>query len=159
MKKKLTLGFRIFYITLFAAILFAAIWFLLPRIHGEVTATINGTSYVPDSISCKYEVAEDELKVVSFKTDEGLKFFNHGFAKDCFEYTFYISDEELDTEVTIFYIKGRNRSFRNLDIEVDIYEEGDVWCADVTVDKSGQLYQECFYDIEKSGIEMRVSDI
>lgn len=128
------------------------------RLRGTISVTINGEEYLVEQIECTYEDGKNE-KVTYGKAfmDTGVAFKNSGSRKGMYEYTFLISNEEVNIEPTIRVFKTNWYKMYVTDIEIDIYEDNDVWNADVSVGLNNtRTYQETFYDIENNAIEMRV---
>lgn len=131
--------------------------FLMFRLRGDISVTINGEEYLVEKIECIYEEAKSE-KVTYGKAfmDSGVAFKNSGSSYGMYEYIFLISNEELNIEPKIRVFKTNWYRMYIMDIDIDIYEDNGVWNADVSVEIDNRTYQETFYDIENNAIEMRV---
>lgn len=131
--------------------------FLMFRLRGDISVTINGEEYLVEKIECIYEEAKSE-KVTYGKAfmDSGVAFKNSGSAYGMYEYIFLISKEEINIEPKIRVFKTNWYRMYIIDIDIDIYEDNGVWNADVSVEIDNRTYQETFYDIENNAIEMRV---
>lgn len=131
--------------------------FLMFRLRGDISVTINGEEYLVEQIECIYEEAKNE-KVTYGKAfmDSGVVFKNSGSAYGMYEYIFLISKEEINIEPKIRVFKTNWNRMYVVDINIDISEDNGVWNADVSVEIDNRTYQETFYDIENNAIEMRV---
>ena len=127
------------------------------RLRGTISVTINGEEYLVERLECTYEEGKNE-KVTYGKAfmNSGVTFRNSGMKYGMYEYAFLISTEEVNIEPKIRVFKTNWYKMYVIDIEIDIYEDNDVWNADVSVETNLTTYQETFYDIENNAIEMRV---
>lgn len=155
MKKIFKILFRIFYITLFSAVLLAVIYVLLPKVWGDVAVQVAGESYVPETVSGYYEL--DEALNLNYRTKGETGKFSHIKGNyGMYDYIIPIHDESIDTELTIHFFKTNQWKMRSLNISVVVYEENGVWNADVVVETADRVYEETFRDIEENVIEIRV---
>ena len=155
MKKALKILFRIFYITLFSAILLAVIYAFLPKVWGEATIHVEGEPYVPETITGNYELGE-ELNINCWQTENGIKFSHIKGNYGMYDYIIPIHGENIDTELTVHFFKTNQWKIKELDIAVEVYEENGTWNADVAVETDVRVYEETFYDIEENTMEIRV---
>ncbi|MDE6529445.1 MAG: hypothetical protein K2K96_01580 [Lachnospiraceae bacterium] len=146
-----------------AIILLGVIWLVgfwkinLNLMRGEISVTINGEEYLLEKLACRYEDGSDE-KVMFGKAfmDSGVTFTNSGSSYGMYEYTFWIHNEEINIEPKIQVFKANWYRICGINIDIDIYEDQEVWNADVSVETNVTTYQQTFYDIENNAIEMRV---
>lgn len=155
MKKALKILFRIFYITLFSAILLAVIYAFLPKMWGTAIVQIEGEPYVPETVTGYYELGE-ELNLNCRPSNEGISFSHIKGNYGMYDYIIPIHGENIDTELTVHFFKTNQWKIKELDIAVEVYEENGTWNADVAVETDVRVYEETFYDIEENAIEIRV---
>ncbi len=155
MKKVLKILFRIFYITLFSAILLVVIYGFFPKVWGTATIQIEGEPYVPETVTGNYELGE-ELKLNCRPDDEGINFSHIKGNYGMYDYVILIHSENIDTELTVHFFKTNQWKIKELDIAVEVYEEKGTWNADVVVETDGHTYEETFYNIEENTMEIRV---
>lgn len=155
MKKVLKILFRIFYITLFSAILLALIYAFLPKLWGTAAITVAGETYLPETVAASYELGET-IKVNYSAGSETVKFHHVKGNYGMYDYVIPIQGENIETELTVHYLKTNQWRINNLDISAALEETDGVWNADVTVEVDGRIFEETFYDISESGMEIRV---
>ena len=155
MKKALKILFRIFYITLFSAILLAVIYAFLPKMWGMAIVQIEGEPYVPETVTGYYELGE-ELNLNCRLSNEGISFSHIKGNYGMYDYIIPIHGENIDTELTVHFFKTNQWKIKELDIAVKVYEENGTWNADVAVETDVRVYEVSFYDIEENAIEIRV---
>lgn len=155
MKKTFKILFRIFYITLFLAILLVVIYAFLSKVWGTATVQIEGEPYVPENISGFYELGE-ELNINCRQTEDRMKFTHVKGNYGMYDYVIPIRTETIDTELTIHFLKTNQLTIDTLDIKVELYETAGIWNADVIIEIDGRLTEASFYDIEENAIEIRV---
>lgn len=127
------------------------------RLRGTISVTINGEEYLAEQVHCRYEDGGfEEVTYRKMPLDSKVAFENSGSRYGMYEYTFLISNEEINIEPKIRVFKTNWYKMYVTDIEIDIYEDNGVWNADVSVEINNRTYQETFYDIENNAIEMRV---
>lgn len=127
------------------------------RLSGTISVTINGEEYLAEQVHCRYEDGGfEEVTYRKMPLDSKVAFENSGSRYGMYEYTFLISNEEINIEPKIRVFKTNWYKMYVTDIEIDIYEDNGVWNADVSVEINNRTYQETFYDIENNAIEMRV---
>lgn len=157
MKKAMFILFRIIYVVIFLGVIFLVIFFNINRMRGNLFVTVNGEEYLPEHLECRYEDGTEEA--VSYKVisqDSGAAYQNHASRYGMCEYTFSISNEEVNIEPKIRVFKTNWYKIYVVNIDVEVYEDDGVWNADVSVETNTTSYQETFYDIENQRIEMRV---
>ncbi len=131
--------------------------FLMYRLRGDISVTINGEEYPVERIECTYEETKNE-KVTYGKAfmDSGVAFKNSGMKYGMYEYTFWINTEEINIAPKIRVFKTNWHKMYDVDIDINIYEDNGVWNAEVSVKTNLTTYKETFYNIEHQAIEMRV---
>lgn len=155
MKKTLKILFRIFYITVFAAVLLVIVYALLPKMWGKATIRVDGATYLTESVTGYYESGE-ELNLNCAQENEVIK-FNHSKGNyGMYDYIIPIRTDNIDTELVVHYFKTNQWKIKSLDIEVMVYEENGTWNADVVIETDVGAYEASFDDVEADGIEMRV---
>ncbi len=155
MKKAFKILIRIFYITLFFAILLVVIYAFLPKVWGSATIQVVGEAYVPETVAGNYELGE-ELNINCWQTENGIKFTHIKGNYGMYDYIIPIHGENIDTELTVHLFKTNQWKIKELDIAVEVYEEDSIWNADVIIEIDGRLTEVSFYDIEESAMEIRV---
>lgn len=157
MKKKMVLLFRIIGIVLALGFIFLIIFWKINRLRGNISITINGEEYFLDHLECRYE-EESAEKVTYRKTllDSGVTFKNSGSRYGMYEYSFLISNEEINIEPKIRVFKTNWYDIYVINIDFNVYEDNGVWNAEVYIGTNTTTYQETFYDIKNNVIEMRV---
>ena len=155
MKKTLKILFRIFYITVFAAVLLVVVYALLPKMWGKAIVQVEGVAYVPDIVTGYYELGE-ELNL-NCAQENGVIKFNHVKGNyGMYDYVIPIRTENIDTELVVHFFKINQWKIKSLDIEVMVYEENGTWNADVVVKTDVRTYEETFCNIVENGMEIRV---
>lgn len=155
MKKTLKILFRIFYITVFAAVLLVIVYALLPKMWGKAIVQVEGEVYLPDIVTGYYELGE-ELNL-NCAQGNGVVKFNHVKGNyGMYDYVIPIRIENIDTELVVHFFKTNQWKIKSLDIEVMVYEENGTWNADVVVKTDVRTYEETFCNIVENGMEIRV---
>lgn len=155
MKKTLKILFRIFYITVFAAVLLVVVYALLPKMWGKAIVQVEGVAYVPDIVTGYYELGE-ELNLNCAQENEVIKFNHVKGNYGMYDYVIPIRTENIDTELVVHFFKINQWKIKSLDIEVMVYEENGTWNADVVVKTDVRTYEETFCNIVENGMEIRV---
>lgn len=157
MKKKMVLLFRIIGIVLAIGFIFLIIFWKINRLRGNISITINEEEYFLDHLECRYE-EENAEKVTYRKTllDSGVTFKNSGSRYGMYEYSFLISNEEINIEPIIRVFKTNWYDIYVINIDFNVYEDNGIWNAEVCIETNKKTYQETFYDIKNNVIEMRV---
>lgn len=147
--------FRIFYITLFSAILLVVVYAFLPKVWGTATIQMEGDPYVLETIIGNYELGE-ELKLNCRPSGDGIKFSHIKGNYGMYDYVIPIHGENIDTELVVHFFKTNQWKIKELDMAVEVYEEDSIWNADVIIEIDGRLTEASFYDIEENTMEIRV---
>lgn len=155
MKKKMVILFRIIGIILALGFIALIIFWKINRLRGNISVTVNGDECFAERLECSYEDGSDE-KVTYRNNDSGVAFKNSGSGYGMYEYSFLISDEEINVEPKLQVFKTNWYKIYVINIDIDVYEDNGIWNADITADTNGRTYQDTFYDIENNAIEMRV---
>ncbi len=155
MKKKMVILFRIIEIFLVVGFIALIIFWKINRLRGNISVTINGDKYLAERLECSYEDGSDE-KVTYRNNASGVAFKNSGSGYGMYEYSFFISNEEINVEPKIQVFKTNWYKIYVINMDIDVYEDNGIWNADITVDTNVRTYQDTFYDIENNAIEMRV---
>lgn len=155
MKKTLKILFRIFYITVFAAILLVVVYALLPKMWGKAIVQVEGVAYVPDIVTGYYELGE-ELNLNCAQENEVTKFNHVKGNYGMYDYVIPIRTENIDTELVVHFFKTNQMTIDTLNIKVELYESDGIWNADVVVETDGRTYEENFCNIVENGMGIRV---
>ncbi len=155
MKKTLKILFRIFYITVFVAVLLVVVYALLPKMWGKATIQVDGATYLTESVTGYYELGE-ELNLNCAQGKEVIKFNHVKGNYGMYDYVIPIRTENIDTELVVHFFKINQWKIKSLDIEVMVYEENGTWNADVVVKTDVRTYEETFCNIVENGMEIRV---
>ncbi len=156
MKKKVVNLFRILGIVIVLVVIFLIIFWNMNRMKGNIFVTINGEECLLSSLECNYTGNDKEEKISYEINSSGMTFQNRGLLHGMYEYSFAIRNEEINITPKIQVFKTNWWEIYNIKIDVNVYEENEIWNADVSVDIENRHYQEKFYDIENSIIEFRV---
>ena len=156
MKKIMVVLFRISYIVILLVIIFLIVFWNINRLKGNIFITINAEEYLLERLECKYVEREKDEKVTYEKNGSRMIFKNRGLLYGMYEYSFLISNEEFNIEPKIQVFKTNWWEIYDININIDIYEDNEIWNADITIDVDNRHYQETFYDIENNIIEFRV---
>ncbi len=81
---------------------------------------------------------------------------SRGFQYGMYEYSFPISNEEINIRPRIRVFKTNNWANYNLDIKVELIKVQNIWNGDITVKVNGRIYTESFADIEQNEMAIRV---
>lgn len=155
MKKALKILFRIFYITVIAAVLLVVVYALLPKMWGKAIVQVEGVAYVPDTVTGYYESGE-ELNLNCAQGNEGIK-FNHSKGNyGMYDYIIPIRTDNIDTELVVHFLKTNQMTIDTLSIKVDLHETDGIWNADVVIETDVGAYEASFDDVKADRIEMRV---
>lgn len=156
-KKTRVILFRIIGIVIVLGIISLIIFWKFNRLRGNIFVTIGGEEYLAEQVHCRYEDGGfEEVTYRKMPLDSKVAFENSGSRYGMYEYTFLISNEEINIEPKIRVFKTNWYRVCAINIDVDVYEDNGVWNADVSVETNVTTYQETFYDIENNAIEMRV---
>lgn len=158
MKKKMFILFVILDMVILLVVVFFIVFFNINRMKGHIFVTINGEVYLPERLECEYIGEEDEKKITYETNGYEMVFKNRGVLHGMYEYSFLISNEEINIEPKIRVFKTDWRAIYNINIDINVYEDEDnkIWNADISINIDGRQYQETFYDIENNTIEFRV---
>jgi len=155
MKKTLKILFRIFYITVFAAVLLVIVYALLPKMWGKAIVQVEGEVYMPGTVTGYYESGE-ELNLNCAQGNEVVK-FNHSKGNyGMYDYIIPIRTDNIDTELVVHFLKTNQMRIDTLNIKVELYELDGIWNADVVIETDVGACEASFDDVEAGGIEMRV---
>ena len=155
MKKTLKILFRIFYITVFAAVLLVVVYALLPKMWGKAIVQVEGVAYVPDIVTGYYESGE-ELNLNCAQENEVIKFNHVKGNYGMYDYVIPIRTENIDTELVVHFFKTNQMRIDTLDIKVELYESDGIWNADVVIETDVDVSEASFDDVEAGRIEMQV---
>lgn len=155
MKKTLKILFRIFYITVFAAVLLVIVYALLPKMWGKAIVQVEGVAYVPDIVTGYYELGE-ELNLNCAQENEVIKFNHVKGNYGMYDYVIPIRTENIDTELVVHFFKTNQMRIDTLDIKVELYESDGIWNADVVIETDVDVSEASFDDVEAGRIEIRV---
>lgn len=147
---------RILGIVIALAVIFLIIFWNMNRMKGNIFVTINGEECLLTDLTCNY-IGKDKEEKISYKTNSsGMTFQNRGLLHGMYEYSFAISNEEINIIPKIRVFKTNWWEMYNIKMDINVYEENEIWNADVSADIENRHYQETFYDIENNIIEFRV---
>lgn len=152
---KFRIAIRVVGVILILGVIAFIIFWKTDRLKGNISVTINGEEYLPEDLKCGYENGTEE-EVVFRPAGSGIAFKNSGSRYGMYEYSFSISNGEIDVEPKICVFKTNWYRIYVVNMEIDLYEDNGLWNADVLIETNLTTYQETFYDIENNGIEMRV---
>lgn len=156
MKRKVVNLFRVLGIVIVLVVIFLIIFWNMNRMKGNIFVTINGEECLLTSLECNY-IGNDKEEKISYEINSsGMSFQNRGGLHGMYEYSFAISNEEINVTPKIKVFKTNWWEIDNIKININVYEENEIWNADVSVDIENRHYQETFYDIENNIIEFRV---
>lgn len=155
MKKTLKILFRIFYITVFAAVLLVVVYALLPKMWGKAIVQVEGVAYVPDIVTGYYESGE-ELNLNCAQENEVIKFNHVKGNYGMYDYVIPIRTENIDTELVVHFLKTNQMTIDTLNIKVELYESDGIWNADVVIETDVDVSEASFDNVEAGRIEMRV---
>lgn len=140
-------------VLIIVAVLFVVI-FGANRLRGTIKITINGNKYKLDNIIC-YE-GEDEQKVKYLVSADGLKFMNSGMKHNMYRYTFDIKDTDINISPVIRVFKINWWKLYKVNVEIEMYKDGEYWNANIKAEIDGSAYVESFEDIENNPINIRL---
>lgn len=147
---------RILGIVIALAVIFLIIFWNMNRMKGNIFVTINGEECLLTSLTCNY-IGKDKEEKISYEINpSGMTFQNRGLLHGMYEYSFAISNEEINITPQIRVFKTNWWEMYNIKMDINVYEENEIWNADVSADIENRHYQETFYDIENNIIEFRV---
>lgn len=155
MKKTLKILFRIFYITVFAAVLLVVVYALLPKMWGKAIVQVEGVAYVPDIVTGYYESGE-ELNLNCAQENEVIKFNHVKGNYGMYDYVIPIRTENIDTELVVHFLKTNQMTIDTLNIKVELYESDGIWNADVVIETDVDVSEASFDNVEAGRIEIRV---
>lgn len=92
---------------------------------------------------------DKEEKILYEINSSGVTFQNRGLIHGMYEYSLTISNKEINVASKIHVFKTNWWEICNIKININEYEENEIWNVDVSVDTENRYYQEAFYDIEK----------
>lgn len=85
-----------------------------------------------------------------------MTFKNKGSMHGMYVYSIPITGEELEMTTKIFLFKTSWWKIYDLNINIDIHAEDELWNADVFVEVDGRVYRQTFFDIENKAVEIQV---
>lgn len=157
MKKKILLLFRIIGIIIVLGFISLIVFWKFNRLRGDISVTINGETYFAEQLECRYGIGDvEEVTYREVPRDAKVVFKNSGSQYNMYEYSFLISNGDINIEPKIQVFKTNWYQIYVVHMDFNIYEENGIWNAEVTVEARHGTYQETFYDIENNVIEMRV---
>lgn len=148
--------FRILYVLILFVVVFLVVFWNISRMKGSITVTVNGETYPLESMECKYIGEKNDEKIAYDKISSGIKFKNRGLLHGMYEYSFLIENEKISITPQIRIFKTSWWRFYNINIDVNVYEDNEIWDADIFINVNNHIYQETFNDIENNIIEFRV---
>lgn len=138
-KKIVTRIFRITYFSIFCLVAFFIIFYCTNKIRGEVTLTTNEEKQSIESLECWYE-GEDINKATTYQiTSSGLKYKCHGSRYGMYECNFNINNEEITVTPPIYIFKTSWWKIYKVNIDMTIYQEGELWNADIVCNVNGRV--------------------
>ncbi len=155
MNKTLKILFRIFYITVFVAVLLVVVYALLPKMWGRATIQVEGEAYLPETVTGYYESGE-ELELNCAQGNEVIKFNHFKGNYGMYDYIIPIRTENIDTELVVHFFKTNQMTIDMLNIKVELHEADGIWNADVVIETDVGEMKASFDDVETSGIEIRI---
>ena len=155
MKKHLKNLFRIFYITVFLAVLLVVVYALVPKMWGKVTIQVDGATYLTETVIGYYELGE-ELNLNCAKGNKVIKFSHVKGNYGMYDYVIPIRTENIDTELMVHFFKTNQMTIDTLSIKVDLHETDGIWNADVVIETDKGEMKVSYYDVETGGLELRV---
>lgn len=156
MKKKTVMLFAILGILILLVVVFVIVFWNINRMKGTIFVTVNGEEYLLERLECEYIGEENEEKIIYEKNGSEMIFKNRGARHGMYEYSFLISNKEINIEPQIRVFKTNWWKIYDINIDINVYEDNEIWNADISVDIDNRHYQETFYDIENNIIEFRV---
>lgn len=154
--KKIVTPIRIMGIVILLMVILLIVFWNINRMRGKIFVTINGEEYLLERLECKYEVEGNDEKIAYGKNGSEMVFKNRGARYGMYEYSFLISNEEIKIEPQIQVFKTNWWEIYDINIDINVYEDNEIWNADISIDVDNRRYQETFYDIENNIIEFRV---
>ncbi|MCM1180335.1 MAG: hypothetical protein NC347_08780 [Clostridium sp.] len=156
MKRKIAIKmFRIIYILILIVIIFLIVFCNTNRMKGKLFVTVDGEKYLPDLLECNYEERKEEK--IQYKNHSSVLYFkNSGSAYGMYEYSFSIKNEEIDTMPKVSVFKTSWWKIYNINIDINVYRDGEIWNADISAEVNGGTYHKTFYDIQNNAIEYRI---
>lgn len=130
-------------------------FFLIHRMSGKIAITVNGEKELLTDLECKLLSFEKQDRMLYIGRSPTF-FMNSGAAYDMYEYSFDVSNEEINVVPRINVFKTNWWKKYNLDISVNIYKAEEMWNGDITVKVNGRTYTESFVDIEHNEMSIRV---
>lgn len=155
-KKIVTLLFRFIYLSIFCLVAFLIIFYCINKIRGEVTLTINGEKQSIDSLECWYEGEDINNSTTYHVTSSGLKYKCHGSRYGMYECIFNINHDDIIISPKFYIFKTNWWKVYIVNFDMIIYQEGELWNADIMCNINGRVQQKTFYDIQNNPIEFRV---
>ena len=136
-------------------VIFLAGFFLIHRMSGKITVTVNGEKELLTDLECKSLSLEKQERML-YIGGSPVVFMNSGTSHDMYEYSFGISNEEMNVIPRIQVFKTNSWAKYSLDINVNIYNAEEMWNGNITVKVNGRTYTEDFVDIEHNEMAIRV---
>lgn len=156
MRRRMVILFRILGIAIALVVIFLIVFWNINRMKGNIFVTINGKNHLPERLECKYMGEENDEKLTYEKKVSGLTFKNRGSLYGMYKYSFLISNEEISITPQIKVFKTNWWEIYDINIDINVYVDNEIWNADISIDIGNRHYQETFYDIENNMIEFRV---
>lgn len=155
-KKEKKIHKRILYLLAGAVVVLTAGFFLSHRINGKAFVTLNGEEYLLTDLECSYPDHDGEIVKTRCIGSAPMYFMSGGFQYGMYEYSFPISNEEINIRPRIWVFKTNNWANYNLDIKVELVKAQDIWNGDITVKVNGRSYTESVVDLEHNEMAIRV---
>lgn len=156
MKKYIKIIFRITYFLMFCFFIALLVFYFTNKIKGEVTVTINGEKYAIESLECWYEGEDINNSTTYHVTSSGLKYKCHGSRYGMYECNFNINHDDIIISPKFYIFKTNWWKVYKVNFDMIIYQEGELWNADIMCNINGRVQQKTFYDIQNNPIEFRV---
>ena len=147
---------RILYLLVGAVVVLTVGFFLSHRISGKASVTLNGEKYLLTDLECSYPDHDGEIVKTPCIGSAPMYFMSGGFQYGMYEYSFPISNEEINIRPRIWVFKTNNWANYNLDIKVELIKVQNIWNGDITVKVNGRSYTESVVDLEHNEMAIRV---
>ncbi len=147
---------RILYLLAGAVVVLTAGFFLSHRIGGKASVILNGEKYLLTDLECSYLDHDGEIVKTRHMGRAPMYFMSGGFQYGMYEYSFSISNEEINIRPRIRVFKTNIRARYNLDIKVELIKVQDIWNGEITVKVNGRTYTESFEDLKRGEMVIRV---
>lgn len=154
--KKIVILLKTMGIVILLVVVLLIVFWNINRMKGKIFITINGEEYLLECLECKYMGEGNDEKIACEKNGSEMIFKNRGARHGMYEYSFLISNEEIEIEPQIQVFKTNWWEIYDINIDINVYEDNEIWNADISIDIGNRCYQKTFYDIENNIIEFRI---